>query len=67
MIKSITDKKITPKQKAKEQIADLLGRMDYWREFTFSNHEHMTQREDDEVQRHIEIQLERIRNLGFDF
>ena len=66
MIKSIIDTKITPKQKAKELIADLLGQSDYWREFHSSNHEHMTQREDDEVQRHIEIQIERIRNLGFD-
>ena len=66
MIKSLIDTKITPKQKAKELIADLLERIDYWREFEISNHYDMTQREDDEVQRHIEIQIERIRNLGYD-
>ena len=66
MIKSMIDKKITPKQKAKELIADLLDRMDYWTEFEISNYDAMTQREYDEVQRHIEIQLERISKLGFD-
>jgi len=60
------DTKVSPKQKAKELIADTLMRMDYWTEFDISNYRDMTQREVDEVQRHIEIQLERIRKLGFD-
>ena len=58
--------KVSPKQKAKELIADTLTRMDYWTEFDISYYRDMTQREVDEVQRHIEIQLERIRKLGFD-
>ena len=44
MIKSIIHKKITPKQKAKELIADLLDRMDYWTEFEISHYYAMTQR-----------------------
>ena len=58
--------KVSPKQKAKELIADTLTRIDYWTEFDLSNYRDMTQREVDEVQRHINIQLERIRKLGFD-
>ena len=66
MIKAYDGTKITPKQKAKELISVTLGRVEYWTEFDHNEYQHMTQRELDEVERHIETQLERIRKLGFD-
>jgi len=65
MIKGIKDTKLTPNQKAKEILGDLLERARYWDEFD-SDHPAMTQREVDEVDRHIHRHIERLNRQGYD-
>ncbi len=66
MIKGIYEKKLTPKQKAQEIIADKLGQVFEWYEWD-SEYQAMTQREVDEIERHLEILIARLRKQGFEY
>ena len=65
MIKGMKDIKLTPNQKAKEILGDLLERACYWTEFD-SDHPAMTQREVEEVDRHLHRHIERLNRQGYD-
>ena len=65
MIKGTKSTKLTPNQKAKEILGDILERARYWDEFD-SGYAAMTQREVDEVDRHIDRHIERLNRQGYD-
>ena len=66
MIKGIYEKRLTPKQKAQEIIGDKLCTVFDWDQWD-NAYPAMTQREVDEVERHLKILVERLRKQGFDF
>ena len=67
MIKGMKDIKLTPNQKAKEILGDILERACYWREWELdSGYAAMTQREVEEVDRHIHRHIERLNRQGYD-
>ena len=66
MIKGVDNKRLTPKQKAQEIIGDKLGTVFYWSDWD-DEYEAMTQREVDEINRQLEILVERLRKQGFDY
>ena len=65
MIKGLYETRLTPKQKAQEIIGDKIQQPAYWTEWDDSLHL-MTQRELDEVERHLRLQVARLINVGFD-
>ena len=65
MIKGLYETRLTPKQKAQEIIGDKIQQTAYWTEWDDSMHL-MTQRELDEVERHLRLQVARLIKLGFD-
>jgi|TARA_R110002110_G_scaffold162997_1_gene362563 hypothetical protein len=65
MIKGLSGKRLTPKQKAQEIIADFIQQSWSWGEWD-QNGEAMTQREVDEVNRQHDLLIERLVKMGFD-
>ena len=66
MIKGTYGTKLTPKQKAQEIIADLVARAGYWQEWD-EQESGMTQRELEEVERHLDQQIARLKKMGFTY
>ena len=65
MIKGMKDTNLTPNQKAKEILGDLLERACYWTEFD-SDYPAMTQREVEKVDRYMHKHIERLNRQGYD-
>ena len=65
MIKGMKGTKLTPNQKAKEILGDILERAIYWDEFD-SGYAAMTKREVEEVDRYIHKNIKRLNRQGYD-
>jgi len=63
MIKDFKGKRISPKRFSKMILENALEKLEYWAEGTFSDeHEDMTEREREEVQKKLESLIESITN-----